>query len=145
MVSTVFSQDRQFEWCVRPIIQIYRCCAEDVLKCFHSEFEAKFAVGGSSQWGKISMHTLVASTAFEMLKEAHLPPVISEVMEAISSFTTENTIHYRPSLKDSKQIPSLGREMVQLAKQFTHNFHSVGSTLPDDESLLQSPRSYGSL
>ena len=33
-MSTVFSQDRQFEWCVRPIIQIYRSCAEDVLKYF---------------------------------------------------------------------------------------------------------------
>ena len=33
-MSTVFSQDRQFEWCVRPIIQIYRSCVEDILKYF---------------------------------------------------------------------------------------------------------------
>ena len=30
MVLTVFSQDRKFECCVRPIIQIYRCCGEDI-------------------------------------------------------------------------------------------------------------------
>ena len=37
-MSTVFSQDRQFEWCVRPIIQIYRCCAEDDLKYFQCHY-----------------------------------------------------------------------------------------------------------
>merc|ERR1712187_890730 len=50
------------------------------------------------------------------------PPAMEPLMvamEAISSFKSENTIRYRPSLKESTKIPSLGQEMVQMAKKFT--------------------------
>ena len=34
-VDYFFPQDRKFEWCVRPTIQIHRSCAKDFLKCFY--------------------------------------------------------------------------------------------------------------
>merc|ERR1712176_951992 len=61
----------------------------------------------------ITMSTLVASTAFDMMK----PLMVA--MKAISSFRSENTIRYRPDLKESTEIPSLGQEMSQMAHKFT--------------------------
>ena len=71
---------------------------------------------------KMSVHLTVASSIFEMLKEARMvPPPAVDALEGLVSLTTDNTIQYRASLKEKKTIPSLKSEMEELAKNFKGN------------------------
>ena len=65
----------------------------------------------------LSAHLTVASTIFEALADARVPPPILDILEGISSLTTDNEIRYNSKLKEDKSL-TLQKEMEAVAKDF---------------------------
>jgi len=70
---------------------------------------------------KVSTNFTIASTIFEVLRDSgKVPPPAVDLLEGLASETLNNTIRYRTSLKECHTIPTLEKEMKQLAENFKH-------------------------